>query len=126
VFPLAFPAGALSPFGSNLQHRLIMYRIQPSDAAVLCARQLFVADPHEHIMTQDRFLFSWRLLVIDAVLVTYMLLLTFVALLLGLNATADIVAFALFRSEEKRIATRKSPHRDTQSVSCIYDCLSCA
>lgn len=82
----------------------------PSDVDVVCGFQLFVADPLEHIMTQERFLFSWRLLLIDALLLAYMLLLTFAALLLSFNATTDIVAFALFRSEQTNFATRSSTH----------------
>lgn len=58
-------------------------------------------------MTQERFLFSWRLLVIDGVLLAYMLLITFIALLLGLNATINIVGFALFRCHD--LAKRLPP-----------------
>jgi hypothetical protein len=59
--------------------------------------QLFVADPSEQITTQERFLFSWRLLLIDAILLTYLLFVTFIALLLGINATTNVVGCALFK-----------------------------
>jgi hypothetical protein len=59
--------------------------------------QLFVADASGHATTQERFLFSWRLLLIDLVLLSYLLLITFVALLLGINATVNVVGCALFR-----------------------------
>lgn len=65
---------------------------------VMCAIwQLFVADPTEQIMNQERFLFSWRLLLIDAILLTYLLFVTFIALLLGINATTNVVQCALFK-----------------------------
>jgi hypothetical protein len=63
----------------------------------LLALQLFVSDPSQQIMTQERFLFSWRLLLIDAILLTYLLFVTFIALLLGINATTNVVGCSLFK-----------------------------
>lgn len=61
------------------------------------AWQLFVADPSDQIMAQERFLFSWRLLLIDAILLIYLLFVTFSALLLGINATTNVVGCSLFK-----------------------------
>lgn len=59
--------------------------------------QMFVSDPSEQIIAQERFLFSWRLLLIDAILLIYLLLVTFIALLLGIDATTNVVGCALFK-----------------------------
>lgn len=59
--------------------------------------QFFVAEAQEEVAGQQYFLFSWRLLLCDALLSVYLLFVSLLAFLLALNVTPNIVANAILK-----------------------------
>jgi hypothetical protein len=59
--------------------------------------QFFVADAQEEVAGQQYYLFSWRLLLCDALLSIYLLFVSLMAFLLALNVTPNIVANAIIK-----------------------------
>jgi hypothetical protein len=56
-----------------------------------------VADAQEEVAGQQYYLFSWRLLLCDAILSVYILFVSLLAILLALNVTNNTVANAFFK-----------------------------
>jgi hypothetical protein len=49
------------------------------------------------IHPQERYLFSWRLVLVDVVMMAYLLLIFATCLFYGLNVTSDVVFNAVFK-----------------------------
>jgi hypothetical protein len=56
-----------------------------------------VAEAPEEVAGQQFYLFSWRLLLCDALLSIYLLFVSLMAFLLALNVTPNIVANAILK-----------------------------
>jgi hypothetical protein len=58
---------------------------------------------------QERFLFSWRLLLIDSLLMLYLLAIFAASLYLGINVTSTVAAHAMFKYVPSGVLSPSGP-----------------